>query len=244
VRRALAFLVLMGMVVAGCGTTPEPTAPPPTQTPWIVIVTSTAKAERTTQVQPTETARPAAVAAVATKGATATPTERVEPTPGTPGPTVEATEPQPSPTSMEATVPPLTPTATSEAVTLVYDSPTLLEPPPNRPVSWRSTVLLKWTSVGELAEDEYYNLELQRPAKTPEDWYGDYIFTKVTEYLLPTSFLAPFHFPEVKGQAVVYWWVRVVRQTGEDQSGKPIGIDISLPSGKSTLILDPKPEGQ
>jgi hypothetical protein len=99
--------------------------------------------------------------------------------------------------------------------------------------------------VGELAEDEFYNLELQRPPKTEaEEWYGDYIYVKEASYLLEGPFLAPFHLPEVQGQAVVYWWVRVVRKTGEDQSGKPIGIDISLPSGQSTLILDPKPEGQ
>jgi hypothetical protein len=115
----------------------------------------------------------------------------------------------------------------------------------NRPVAWKSTLILKWSSVGDLAADEYYYLHLDRPPTTPGmEYYGDYVFTKETEFTLETSFLAPFHPPAVEGQAVVYWWVSVVRQTGEDQSGKPIGVDISLPSDKWTLILDPKPEGK
>ncbi len=106
-------------------------------------------------------------------------------------------------------------------------------------------MLLEWTSVGELAEDEYYHVHLERPPKTVgEEWWGDYVYTKETSYLAEGAFLAPFHLPEVQGQAVVYWWVRAVRKTGEDENGKPIGIDISLPSEKWALILDPKPERQ
>ena len=105
-------------------------------------------------------------------------------------------------------------------------------------------MLLKWGSVGELGEDEYYHLHLERPPRTEaEEWYGDYIYTKETLYLVGGAFLAPFHPPEVQGQAVVYWWVWVVRKTGEDENGKLIGVDISLPSEKRTLILDPKPGG-
>jgi hypothetical protein len=117
-----------------------------------------------------------------------------------------------------------------------------LEPPNNLPVAWKSTVLLKWSSVDELADNEYYHVHLERPPKTQgEQWYGDFVFTKATELLLERSFLDPFHLAQEHGHAVVYWWVRVVRQTGVDENGKPIGVDIGEHSEKRTLILEPKP---
>jgi hypothetical protein len=101
----------------------------------------------------------------------------------------------------------------------------------------------KWVSVGELAADEFYVLELYRPARTGLDAYGDYFYVKETEYVWEGSAKDPFHPPAGQGDAVVEWWVRVVHKTGEDSSGKAIGIDISAPSEKRTLILRPKSEG-
>jgi hypothetical protein len=136
------------------------------------------------------------------------------------------------------------PTVTPESVAYEYPAPVLLKPPVDQPVSWRSTVLVQWSPVGTLAAGEYYHLRVYRPTTPGLEDYGDYVFTKQTEYRLERTFLAPFHPPAGGGQAVVYWWVSVVRKTGEDQNGKPIGIEISLPSDKWTLVLDPKPEGQ
>ena len=96
--------------------------------------------------------------------------------------------------------------------------------------------------MGELGEDEFYHVHLERPPKTEaEQWYGDYVYTKDTELLVEGAFLAPFHLPAEQGHGVVYWWVRVVRRTGEDASGKPIGIDIGAPSEKRTFVTEPKP---
>jgi hypothetical protein len=135
------------------------------------------------------------------------------------------------------------PTSTPAAEDLKYAAPVLLEPPDGTRISWKSSHLLEWDSVGELAEDEYYHLHLERPPQTDTaQWYGDYVFTKDTEYLIGGSFLAPFHPPEVQGDATVYWWVRVVRKTGEDESGKPTGVDVGEHSERRTLILEPKPE--
>ena len=74
--------------------------------------------------------------------------------------------------------------------------------------------------------------------------WGDWVYTKETQYVLEGPFLDAFRPPEVQGDAVVDWWVRVVHKTGETQDGKPIGIDISLPSDKWALIVAPKPEGK
>jgi hypothetical protein len=237
--KILGLLVLISLfagVLGTCGPTPEPTELVPTQTPWIVVVTATPGPEGVTEAQPTQT--PWIIVA------SPTPTKRVKPTAteratGTLEATVEPTqtievatsEPTPSPTS------------TPEPGALIYPAPVLLDPPSGAHVAWKSRVVLKWDSVGELAEDEYYSLQLDRPPKTQAmQPYGDYLYLKETEYLLEGPFLAPFHPPAEHGDATVYWWVQVVRKTGEDKEGKPVGLDISAPSDKWILIVEPKPD--
>jgi hypothetical protein len=240
-RQLLLVLVALSALVgalAGCGATPEPTEPPPTQTPWIVIITATAGSEEAAQVLPTQTPwiivatpTPASKAkAKATEAPAASPTE-------SPAAVEEPTE------ETAPTLEPPAPTDTPSAEDLRYPPPALLEPPDGRPVSWKNTVLLKWSSVGELAEDEYYHLHLERrPEAEGQEWYGDYVYTKENEHLAEAEFLAPFHPPAEYEKGMVYWWVRVVRKTGEDKNGKPVGVDISARSEERTLTLDAKPE--
>jgi hypothetical protein len=222
-------------LLAGCGGTPVPTEPPPTQTPWIVVVTSTAALPETSDVQPTATTQPAATArATATRA----------PASATPKPTQEATGSLPATSAVTAG--PLQPSPVPTGVPLtamLYPPPVLLAPPQSQPVSWGSTVLLQWSSAGELREDEYYHVHLERRPTTPgQEWYGDYVFTNETKFRAEVAFLAPFHLSAEHGQATVYWWVRVVHQTGQDETDKPIGVDISPYSEERTLILEPKPE--
>jgi hypothetical protein len=232
-------LCLLAGLLAGCGSTPEPTDPPPTQTPWIVVVTATPGPEDVAQVQPSQTpwiiiatATPTRGTAPATKGPTATTTS----------PTESPTAPKPTETETATSEPP-EPTDTPDASKLKYPPPALLDPPDGRPVSWQTAVILEWTSVGDLAEDEYYHLHMERRPQTDgEDWYGDYVYTKDTSFLAEVAFLAPFHQTADRGEAVVYWWVRVVRKTGEDENGKPLGVDIGAHSEERTLRLEPKPD--
>jgi hypothetical protein len=231
----VALITLFG-VLTGCGATPEPTEPPPTQTPWIVIITATAGSEVLAEVQPTQT--PWIIVATPTPASKAKATEvpAASPTEGataTEEPTEEATP----------TYEPPPPTDTPDAEGFRYPPPALMEPPDARPVSWKNTVLLTWSSVGDLAEDEYYHLHLERrPEAEGQEWYGDYVYTRENEYLAEAEFLAPFHPPAEYGKGMVYWWVRVVHKTGEDENGKPAGMDISAHSEERTLILDAKPE--
>jgi hypothetical protein len=232
----LGALFALAGILAGCGATPEPTAPPPTQTPWIVIITATAGSEVLEEVQATQTpwiivATPTpAPKAKATKAPAASPTE------GSTGTEEPAEEAPP-------TEEPPPPTDTPDAEAFRYPPPALLEPPDARPVSWKSTVLLTWSSVGDLAEDEYYHLHLERrPEAEGQEWYGDYVYTREAEYLAEAEFLAPFHPPAEYEKGIVYWWVRVVRKTGDDENGKPVGVDISAYSEERTLILDAKPD--
>lgn len=236
--RALVLLVALAGVLLGCGATPEPTEPPPTQTPWIVVVTATPGPEMVAGLQPTQT--PWIIVATPTRGSqaratSAAPAAETESAPSTPE-VVQTTTAVPGPTA--------TTTRTAPAE-LRYPAPALLEPPRDRPVSWKSTVLLKWSSVGTLASDEYYHLHLERrPEAEGQDWYGDYVYSKEPQFLAEGAFLAPFHPPHEYGQGTVFWWVRVVRKTGEDTNGKPLGVDIGEFSGERTLILEPKPEGE
>ena len=231
-------LVLLGSalvaVLAACGTTPAPTLPPPTQTPWIIVVTATPGAPELAETQPTQT--PWIIVATPTPRQASLPAATEAATQGPEGSAEGSETSAPTPTATPA------PTRTRAAADLKYPPPSLLEPPNNRPVSWKSTVLLEWSSVGQLASDEYYHLHLERrPTTAQEPWYGDYIFTKDTQYVVGGTFLDPFHPSAEHGSGEVYWWVRVVRKTGETQDGKPVGVDRSPPSEERTLILEPKP---
>jgi hypothetical protein len=231
-KNVLAVLALMSMlviIVTGCGSTPTPTSPPPTPTQEAVVPTEslptpTQEAAAPTSPPPTPTQEAAA------------PTEPPTEPPSTVPPT-ETPEPTPEPTS--APVRPTTPSQPS----VKYEPPTLLNPPNDVPISWNYSVLMEWSDVGDLEEDEYYHLHLDAVREvTGEPWYGDYIFTKETSYRAEEKFLEPFHPPAAQGRAVVTWWVRVVRKTGVDENGKPLGVDISAPSEKRTFITQSKPD--
>lgn len=225
-KRLLALAFLVGLAV-GCGSTPRPTEAPPTQTPWIIIVTATPGL--VSQVEPEPTQTPWIIIATPTRtpsGGRTTPTATGSPT--------EALRPTAAPA---ATRP-----GGSDVADLKYPAPTLVDPPNGRPVGWKGTVTLVWRSVGELAPDEYYHLHLDRPPRSSgEQWYGDYVFTKETTHLVEQSFLAPFHLTQEQGRTNVYWWVRVVRKIGEDENGKPIGVDIGSPSEKRYFVVEPRP---
>ncbi|MGD8623198.1 MAG: hypothetical protein PVF47_11465 [Anaerolineae bacterium] len=201
----------LAVLLAACGATPEPTESPPTQTPWIIVVTSTAASEGEGELESNATPE------------SAPPTQAA-----TPASRPETSSPEPTqPGEIHAKYPP----------------PALQEPPGEQAVPWNSTILLKWSSVGKLAENEYYHIHLERRPKTAgEEWYGDYVFTKETEYRAQGPFIAPFHPAAAGGTGVVYWWVRVVEKIGEDENGKPLGVDISPSSEERTLLLDPKPD--
>ena len=235
-KRLIVLLALVG-VLAGCGATPEPTEAPPTQTPWIIVVTATPGSGGLAEAQPTQTPLGAAPTPTRPRKPLASPTvlATVAEVTGEPMATVE----QPTPTVLPSTA-----TDTPEPGSLKYPAPELVDPPNGVPVGWKGTVTLVWRSVGELAEDEYYHVHLDRPPKTAATpWYGDYILTKDTKLLVEQSFLAPFHLAEEHGRAEVYWWVRVVRKTGEDRNGKPIGVDVGLPSEKRYFVVEPRPGG-
>ncbi|MEJ2207935.1 MAG: hypothetical protein P8129_02730 [Anaerolineae bacterium] len=249
-----AVLVVLVLLV-GCGSTPQPTEPPPTQTPWVVIVTSTAAPTQAAAVQATATTAPAAKPTEPTEPPpTKAPTRTSAAADTTPETATATTEAQEASTPTATTEPTATtaaaaptkapqPTATETSFGIKYAPPVLLEPSNNQSISWQGTMTFKWVPVGELAAEEYYVVEFYRPARGGVDAYGDYFYVKEPEFVWQGSAKDPFHPPESQGDAVVEWWVRVVQKTGQDSQGKDIGIDISVPSERRTLILRAKPEG-
>jgi hypothetical protein len=119
-----------------------------------------------------------------------------------------------------------------------------LEPQNEHRVPWRGTVVFEWVPVGELAEDEYYRIDLDRPVQREGmiPAYGDWFHVKEPRFVWSGNASAPFHPPGTEGDAQVYWWVRVVRKTGQDEAGRLIGADISPLSEERFLILEPKQE--
>ncbi len=226
VKNVLGILILLCTLtsaLAGCGSTPEPTgpAPTPTQADEALTPEPTAPLPTPTQGSVVPTPEPTSPLPTPTKRATPSPEATAEPTqaPGAPRPT-----------------------NTPTSAPLKYPPPALLGPTDGVPITWGYTVLLEWSSVGDLAEDEYYHLHLDAVREVnSEPWYGDYVYTKDTSYRVEGAFLAPFHPPQEQGRGVVYWWVRVVRKTGEDHDGKPMGVDLSPPSEKRTFITEAKP---
>ncbi|MBC8447522.1 MAG: tetratricopeptide repeat protein [Chloroflexi bacterium] len=140
----------------------------------------------------------------------------------TPTSTVTATpSPTPLPTATpvpQATATPRAPTATRSPAS--YSAPILRAPPDGSGLSGRETqVVLRWDSVGPLAEDEYYVVVIfflhGRETWRDEHW--------VKETLL----LAPDYLPGVATGDDYQWNVTVMRQTGRRADGTPEGTAVS-----------------
>jgi hypothetical protein len=116
-RKILGLVTAIGVltgVMAGCGATPAPTEPPPTQTPWIIVVTATPGADKVAQTEPTQTPWIVVATPTPARRVTAAPTKAA----GTGRPTQAA---QPTKTAALATKP-SSPTMAPETVPLKYCS--------------------------------------------------------------------------------------------------------------------------
>jgi len=241
---AVLALILTLALLNACGSTLTATLPAPTTTPQVIVVTELV----TLPPQPTQTPwiivatpRPVPTASGSRTRAAVTPTvdvtKKATAKPGATTTTTPGTTATQAPTSPAPTLTPR-PSATPK-----YAAPILSEPPYGVSISWSYKALLIWQPVGDLAEDEYYCVRLDAYRESDQSpWYGDYVFTKDSSFLAGDAFLAPFHPPKSQGRANVYWWVSVVRKTGEDQAGKPVGVEISPPSDKWLFVAEPKPE--
>lgn len=106
-----------------------------------------------------------------------------------------------------------TPTATPPPP---YAAPNLLLPADLETIpSQENTVTLQWASVGTLAENESYQVNVVYRTQDGEE-------QKLVDYVPDTKFIVPASFRPNTREALAYrWWVMAVRQTGTGDNGDP-----------------------
>jgi hypothetical protein len=84
-------------------------------------------------------------------------------------------------------------------------------------------ILLNWTSVGILAEDEWYAVQVRRSGVVaqllPVQW------TKATSWRLPSD----LYVGGLEEPQTFYWQVSIMRRTGVHEDGTWLGETISAP---------------
>lgn len=193
---------------------PRQMKPPLAELPGFSFLLPSPTPSATPTATPTVTRRPtytptATRTATPTATATATPTEPGSPTPETP-----------------TSTPTLAPTATP---TLVFSAPHLLEPEDGAVfIGEREKIVLRWTSVGPLAEDQWYAVSLRYLQGGQLQYSGHHV--KETEWELPAEFFfAKADLPERAYQ----WDVTVIRV--ESGPKGETGTDISPRSESRTF---------
>lgn len=200
----------LGQVRIASGALPRAKLPP-LDLPGLSFLSPSSTPTSTPTATPTVTRRPtytptATRTATPTTAATATPTETWAPIPETPTPTL-----------------PPAPTATP---TLVFAAPHLLGPKDGRVfVGEAEKIVLRWESLGVLAEDEWYAVSLRYLQGGQLQYSGNQV--KENKWQLP----AEFFFAKADPPERAYQWdVTVIRM--ESGPKGEIGTDIS-PSSES-----------
>lgn len=188
--------------------------PPPVDLPGLSFLIPSPTSTSMPTVTPTVTRQPtytptATRTSTPTATATATPTEIGSPIPETPTPT-----------------PTLAPKATP---TLVFAAPLPLEPEHGKVlVGEAENIVLRWESVGALAEDEWYAVSLRYLQDGQILYSGHQV--KENEWQLP----AEFFFAKADPPERAYQWDVTVVRVESGPKGE-IGIDISPRSESRTF---------
>jgi hypothetical protein len=226
----IVFFVLRPLVFPQATPTPTGTAvavttPNPTPT-W--RPTQTPEPSRTPS--PTPSAPPTATQ---TPTPTPTSTPTVAPTP-TATPTATATE-TPVPTrrptnTRRPTAPPRTPTPAGN----LFPAPVLVAPADGWPFAEGDQIVLAWQSVGPLAPDTYY-VPTVTYSHNGQTWIDE------TPWLKTTSWAVSEHtyLVDLADDGRFQWSVQVVRQTGVDGNGRPIGTPVSPMSAVRSFAWTP-----
>jgi len=180
----------------------------------------------TPTVTPTATPSPTATR-TSTRTATPSPTPTVTPTV-----TPSSTQP-PTSTPKLTRRPTLTPTPDLRST---YPAPALTGPADGETFGGQAQVVLSWQAVGELREDEYYVVELAYNHKGAV-WYDETPWLRETSWELSTH----RYLHDLSSDGVYRWSVRVMRRTGADAAGRPVGEPLSPSSEMRTLVWQAPP---
>ena len=106
-----------------------------------------------------------------------------------------------------------TPTATLPPP---YQAPNLLLPADGASFTLANDVVtLQWASIGNLRENEAYQVTVVDVTSTQTRRLTEYV--NDTKFIVPTSFRPNDDLPHV-----IRWWVTTVRQNGVDEQGQPV----------------------
>lgn len=203
-----AFLVVVGVLYYQLGRAPSTAAPAADSPAATTNVTSTPVPE------PTSTATSPA--------ATALPTEEASPPPQ-----VTATQAIPTSTPRPTSTPA---PSVSPTWAIKYGPSLLLGPEDGSQFGRGYDAVLQWRLVDELADGEYYHVEVcWNECKNPDEFHGGYL--RETSYVFPRRVYG--------GRAIdeKYYWHVTVRAQQDDQPEVPGDPAISEPSETRVFIL-------
>jgi hypothetical protein len=83
-------------------------------------------------------------------------------------------------------------------------------------------IVLKWQALKELAQDEYYRVDIQFNYDEGSPLYS--YTTRQTQFTVPEVLY------KTPNCHIFNWQVVLMHKTGEDQSGQPVGVALSYPS--------------
>lgn len=89
-------------------------------------------------------------------------------------------------------------------------------------VGTQKPILLKWQALKELAQDEYYQVEVQFNYDEASPLFN--YWTRETQFTVPAKLYS------IPNCHIFNWQVTLMRKTGEDKDGKPVGVRISYAS--------------
>jgi hypothetical protein len=89
-------------------------------------------------------------------------------------------------------------------------------------VGIQKPIVLKWQALKELAQDEYYRVDIQFNYDESSPLY--------TYATRQTQFTVPYKLYSIPNCHIFNWQVTLMRKTGEDQSGQPVGVALSYQS--------------
>ena len=91
-------------------------------------------------------------------------------------------------------------------------------------------VELSWKPVGQLADEEHYKITVAYTHRG-QTWYDEIPWTRDTSWLLSEH----RYLLDLCDDGLYHWSVQVVRRTGVDAEGKPVGTPLSPMSEERTL---------
>jgi hypothetical protein len=144
-----------------------------------------------------------------------------------------------APTQTPTDAPSLAPTATSPppapsepaATGTELPAPELLAPEDRQDFQPDAEIVLSWEPVGELPADAFYVVSVAY-LHLGETWFDDVPWTRDTSWTLSEH----DYLKDLSDNDEYRWSVRVMRQTGTDAGGKPVGVPLS-PSSEERLVI-------